>query len=130
MKLDKNGKGTELVLADPVVSEPSKSVLHVESKDKSGNNFIFTFNEDKIDISCNAAESDLDWALELRVPQGRLDRLPFKDFEKSSVKSEFRGFYYYVACEKGSIVKGNNTDYVLRFVPSGNKLIIDCTTGQ
>ena len=130
VKLDKNGKGTELVLADPVVSEPSKSVLHVESKDKSGNNFIFTFNEDKIDISCNAAESDLDWALELRVPQGRLDRLPFKDFEKSSVKSEFRGFNYNVACEKGSIVKGNNTDYVLRFVPSGNKLIIDCTTGQ
>ena len=130
VKLDKNGKGTELVLADPVVSEPSKSVLHVESKDKSGNNFIFTFNEDKIDISCNAAESDLDWALELRVPQDRLDRLPFKDFEKSSVKSEFRGFNYNVACEKGCIVKGNNTDYVLRFVPSGNKLVIDCTTGQ
>lgn len=81
VKLDKNGKGTELVLADPVVSEPSKSVLNVESKDKSGNNFIFTFNEDKIDISCNAAESGLDWALELRVPQDRLDRLPFKDFE-------------------------------------------------
>lgn len=130
VKLDKNGKGTELVLADPVVSEPSKSVLNVESKDKNGNNFIFTFNEDKIDISCNAAESGLDWALELRVPQDRLDRLPFKDFEKSSVKSEFRGFNYNVACEKGSIVKGNNTDYVLRFVPSGNKLVIDCTTGQ
>ena len=117
-------------MADPVVSEPSKSVLNVESKDKNGNNFIFTFNEDKIDISCNAAESGLDWALELRVPQDRLDRLPFKDFEKSSVKSEFRGFNYNVACEKGSIVKGNNTDYVLRFVPSGNKLVIDCTTGQ
>lgn len=128
VKLDKNGKKTELVLTDPIVSEPSKTVLKVTSKDMNGNNFIFTFSEDNIDITCKATEKDFDWALELRVPQERTDRLPFKQFEKSSIKSEFRGFAYNITCKKGNIMKGNATDYVLRLVPSGNKLIIDCTT--
>lgn len=128
VRLDKNGKKTELVLTDPIVSEPSKTVLKVTSKDKSNNNFIFTFSEDKIDITCKAIEKDFDWALELRIPQDRTDRLPFKQFEKSSIKSEFRGFAYTITCKKGNIMKGNTTDYVLRLVPSGNKLVIDCTT--
>lgn len=128
VKLDKNGKKTELVLTDPIVSEPSKTVLKVTSKDMNGNNFIFTFSEDNIDITCKATEKDFDWALELRVPQDRTDRLPFKQFEKNSIHSEFRGYTYNITCKKGNIMKGNTTDYVLRLVPSGNKLIIDCTT--
>lgn len=128
VRLDKNGKKTELVLTDPIVSEPSKTVLKVASKDKCGNNFIFTFSEDKIDITCKAIEKDFDWALELRVPQDRTDRLPFKQFDKNSIQSEFRGFSYNITCKKGNVIKGNNTDYVLRLVPSGNKLVIDCTT--
>lgn len=128
VKLDKNGKKTELVLTDPIVSEPSKTVLKVTSKDMNGNNFIFTFSEDNIDITCKATEKDFDWALELRVPQDRTDRLPFKQFEKNSIHSEFRGYTYNITCKKGNIMKGNATDYVLRLVPSGNKLIIDCTT--
>lgn len=128
VKLDKNGKKTELVLTDPIVSEPSKTVLKVTSKDKNGNNFIFTFSEDNIDITCKATEKDFDWALELRVPQDRTDRLPFKQFEKNSIHSEFRGYTYNITCKKGNIMKGNATDYVLRLVPSGNKLVIDCKT--
>lgn len=126
VELDKNGNKTDVVLTDPVVSEPSNSVLKVESKDKSGNTFIFTFYEDKIDVSCKATGKKLDWALELKVPQERIDQLPFKNFGKSSIQSEFRGFNYTITCKKGSIVKGNNTDYVLRFVPSGNGLVINC----
>lgn len=128
VKLDKNGKKTELVLTDPIVSEPSKTVLKVTSKDKNGNNFIFTFSEDNIDITCKATEKDFDWALELRVPQDRTNRLPFKQFEKNSIHSEFRGYTYNITCKKGNIMKGNATDYVLRLVPSGNKLVIDCKT--
>ncbi|WP_106831373.1 hypothetical protein [Parabacteroides pacaensis] len=130
VKPDKNGKKTEAILFDPVVSEPSKTVLKVESGDKDGNHFIFTLNEDKIEVSCKAVEKDLDWALELRVPQEKIDRLPFKQYDKSSVKSEFRGFHYTVACKKGQIEKGDNKDYVLRFVPVKGKLVIDCTTNR
>lgn len=126
VELDKNGNKTDVVLTDPVVSEPSNSVLKVESKDKSGNTFIFTFYEDKIDVSCKAIGKKLDWALELKVPQERIGQLPFKNFGKSSIQSEFRGFNYTITCKKGNIVKGNNTDYVLRFVPSGNGLVINC----
>lgn len=68
----------------------------------------------------------LDWALELKVPQERIGQLPFKNFGKSSIQSEFRGFNYTITCKKGSIVKGNNTDYVLRFVPSGNDWLQLC----
>lgn len=126
VELDKNGNKTDVVLAAPVVSEPSNSVLKVESKDKSGNTFIFTFYEDKIDVSCKATGQKLDWALELKVPQERIGQLPFKNFGKSSIKSEFRGFNYTITCKKGNIVKGNGTDYVLRFVPSGNGVVINC----
>ena len=128
VKVDKNGKKTELILTDPIVSEPSASILKVESKDKSGNNFIFAFHEDKIEVTCKAAEKDLNWALELKVPEERGELLPFKQFGKSSVASEFRGFNYTVSCEKGQIKKGNQTDYALRFVPAGNKLVISCRT--
>lgn len=130
VKTDKAGNKSVLVLTDPVVCEPSSTVLRVSSKDKNGNNFIFTFHEDKIDVTCEAVEKDLDWALELKVPGERIDRLPFKQFSNSSVSSEFRGFAYPIACEEGNIVKGNNTDYVLRFVPAANKLVIDCTPGE
>lgn len=128
VKLDKNGKGTDLVLTDPIVSESSGSVLCVESKDMDGNSFTFVFYEDKIDVSCKAAGKNFDWSLELRVPQEKMGQLPFKQFNTSSVNSEFRGFTYSITCKKGSIVKGNNTDYVLRLIPVGNKLVIDCTT--
>ena len=77
-------------------------------------------------MSCKATGKKLDWALELKVPQERIGQLPFKNFGKSSIQSEFRGFDYTITCKKGSIVKGNNTDYVLRFVPSGNGLVINC----
>lgn len=130
VKVDKDGSKTDVVLTNPVVSESSETVLNVESKDKSGNNFLFTFHEDKIDISCDAREKDFNWVLELKVPQSKADLLPFKDFEKSSVNSEFRGFNYKISCEEGAVLKGDNTDYALRFVPSANKLIINCTTNQ
>lgn len=128
VKVGKDGSKTDVVLTDPVVSEPSKTVLNVESKDKNGNNFIFTFHEDKIDISCKAREKDFNWVLELKVPESKADLLPFNDFEKSSVNSEFRGFNYKISCKKGAVLKGKVTDYALRFVPSDNKLIINCTT--
>lgn len=128
VRIDKNGNKKEVVLTNPVVTEPSKTTLNVESADGNGNNFIFAFNEDKINISCKAKEKDFNWMLELKMPQDRIDRLPFKNFGKSSIDSEFRGFNYKISCGKGKIIKGNNTDYVLRFVPAGNKLVINCTT--
>ena len=128
VSIDKNGNKKEVVLTNPVVTEPSETTLNVESADGNGNNFIFAFNEDKIKISCKAKDKDFNWMLELKVPQDRIDRLPFKNFEKSSINSEFRGFNYKISCGKGNIIKGNNTDYVLRFVPAGNKLVINCTT--
>lgn len=128
VRIDKNGNKKEVVLTNPVVTEPSKTTLNVESADGNGNNFIFAFNEDKINISCKVKEKDFNWMLELKMPQDRIDRLPFKNFGKSSIDSEFRGFNYKISCGKGKIIKGNNTDYVLRFVPAGNKLVINCTT--
>lgn len=128
VRIDKNRNKKEVVLTNPVVTEPSKTTLNVESADGNGNNFIFAFNEDKINISCKVKEKDFNWMLELIMPQDRIDRLPFKNFGKSSIDSEFRGFNYKISCGKGKIIKGNNTDYVLRFVPAGNKLVINCTT--
>lgn len=126
VKIDKDGNKEVVVLESPVVTEPSETVLKVESNDRNGNNFVFTFHEDKIEVSCKACEKDFNWVLELKVPQDRIDRLPFKHFTRTSVGSTFRGFDYTLSCKKGRIMKGNNNDYVFRLLPSGSRLVIDC----
>lgn len=128
--LDEVGKMRNVVLRDPVVSEISKTTLKVESKDQHDNQFIIIFHEDKIDISCETKKKDFNWMLELKVPQERIERLPFKEFDKFSISSEFRGFNYEILCEKGDIVKGENTDFVFRIVPINNKLVINGTVGN
>lgn len=128
VQLTKDGSSSEIVLANPVVTEPSESVLRVESTDKDGNQFVIAFHEDKIDVLCNAKQKDIIWALELRVPQDRVERLPFKDFGESSIKSEFRGYDYKISCKNGTIKKGDNTDFVFRLVPSDDNLVIDCAS--
>jgi len=125
VKLDQNGNKQDIILTDPLVTEKSKSVLKVESKDQDGNNFIFTFHEDKIDVACKPKGKGLNWMMELKVPQDRINQLPFRDFDKSSISSAFRGFDYQITCRKGNIVKGKNTDFVFRIAPEKNRLIIN-----
>lgn len=126
MRVGADGNSQELVLTDPVVNEPSKGVLRVESPDASGNKFVITFSEDRIEVSCDKASKNFDWTLELKVPQERLDRLPFTDLERSDIKAEFNDYNYTLTLLKGSVRQGNNTDHVFRLIPAGNKLVIDC----
>ncbi len=125
--IDKDGKRENVILTDPVVTETSKTTLKVESKDQNRNDFIITLHEDKIAVSCKTKKEDFHWMLELKVPQDRMERLPFKDFGKSSISSEFRGFNYKITCEKGDIVKGGNTDFIFRIVPDNNQITIIVT---
>ena len=127
--LGEGGEIQDVVLTDPVVTEISKTALKVESKDEHENNFIIIFHEDKIDVSCETKKKDFNWMLELKVPQERIERLPFKKFDQFSISSEFRGFNYEILCEKGDIVKGENTDFVFRIVPIDNKLVINGIAG-
>lgn len=127
MKTDKAGNKQEAVLTDVVVTEPSKTVLKVESADKNGNKFTITFHESRIEVTCKPQEKDMAWMLELKVPQDRVERLPFKRFEKSGIEAEFKGHSYKINCTKGTVNKGDNTDFVFQIIPANNKLIIDCT---
>lgn len=129
--IDKNGNKEEIVISNPTISEPRKDVLEVISADKRGNRFIISFNEGSINVSCQPKEKDFNWSLSLRVPQERIDRLPFKSFENNNIKAEFKGFSYNIACKQGNIVKGNSkNDYVFDIVPAKNKIVIDCKTGK
>ena len=116
---------SDIVLGSPIVTEIAKDILQVKSTDENGNIFTITLHENKIDISCNKPE--LIWALELKVPSERIERLPFHTFTKSSIDGTFRGFDYKIQCKEGSIDKGNNDDYIFRLIPSSkNKLVVDC----
>ena len=126
VKIGKDGSKSNITLKDPIVTEPSNSVLKVESSDNDGNTFFLTFYEDRIEISCKPKEKGLSWAMELKVPESRVERLPFNSFDKTSVSAEFRGHKYQITCKKGSIDKGNNSDYAFRLIPAGNKLVINC----
>lgn len=121
-----NEEKKEMLLSAPTVTESSKTTLQVETSDKKGNKFIMMFHQDKIEVSCKTNEKDFNWMLELKVPQDRVDRLPFGVLEKSGLKARFKNFDYKITCKKGHIEKGNNTDYVFRLIPSENKLTIDC----
>lgn len=127
VELDANGNSTSKVLTEPIVTEPSESILRVESKDKTGNIFILEMRESEIVVTTHNTKIG-DWALELKVPSDRVERLPFKETNGHKVEAEFRGFKYTIACKEGEIQKGNNKDYVLRFIPKNNKLVIDCNT--
>lgn len=127
IQIDKQGNKQEVALGTPVVTEPSKDALKVESSDKDGNKFTITFYEDKIDISCKAKEKDFQWALELKVPAERIDRLPFHSYSKSGMNAEFKGHPYQVVCKKGSVQKGTNIDFSYRMIPESNRLIINCS---
>ena len=113
---------TDIILENPVVTEIAKDVLQVKSKDKEGNTFTITLHEDRIDVSCDS--KTLTWALELKVPSERIERLPFQTFTKSSIEATFKDFSYKIKCKKGSIEKGNNTDYAFRLIPTKGKLIL------
>ncbi len=128
VKIDDEGKKQRVVLKDPIVTETSKTTLKVESKDQDDTDYIILLKEDKIEISCKAKAKDMHWFLELEVPQERMGRLPFKNYEPSSISSSFRGFDYKINIEKGSIIQGENSGFVFRVAPVKNRVIISGVT--
>lgn len=127
IQLEDDGSVKEIVLKDPVVTEPAIDVLSVSTSDGKGNRFEIVFYENKIDISYQGDKKDFTWMMALKVPESRKDRLPFESFEGTLLKAKFRGFPYKVTCEQGFIQKGNKTEYDLKMVPNKHKLIINCT---
>ena len=126
IKVDNEGNGSEILLNNPVVTEISKDILQVECKDDSGNTFKIIFHEDRFEVSCQANEKDMNWALELKAAQGKV--LPFESIENNQVKAEFRNFKYSITCNKGTVSKSDNpANYIFRLTPDDNELIVDCT---
>jgi hypothetical protein len=127
MRLYDDGSKEEVVLEDPIVSEPSGKILKIDSFDRMGNLFTITLYEDKMDISSHAVKTDFRWLLELKVPQSRIDRLPFISSDNTTLFAKFKDFKYHVICRKGSVKKGNNDEFVFQLIPDNNNLIIDFT---
>ncbi len=126
MQLKKDGSKKELFLSNPVVTEPAKDVLSVKCKDENGNSFNIEFHEKYFEVSCQPVNKDFSWGLELQTaPEVEL---PFETINKNQVDALFRDFRYSITCKKGTVKKAASGDnYIFRLVPSGNKLIVDCT---
>lgn len=125
MRLDNEGNKTEILLNEPIVTEPAKEVLAVECKDDNGNVFKIVFNEKQFEVSCEAKEKDLNWLLELKTAEGK--ELPFESIEGNQVQANFRNFKYQITCSKGSVKKSDQSDYIFQLIPANNALIVDCT---
>ena len=127
VRTDKEEGQQDVVLKDPIITQVSENTLKVECLDDNENSFSILFHEDKIDVSCQAKEKELAWALELKVPESRIDQLPFQSVEASAISAKFKDYSYSLSCIKGKFEKGNNRDYVFRLIPSNGQVIIDCT---
>lgn len=127
MQLEDDGTLKEVILKDPVVTEPAMDVLCVSASDNKGNRFEIVFYENKIDISYQGDKKYFTWMMALKVPESRKERLPFESFEGTVLRAKFKGFPYKVTCEEGSIQKGDKTEYDLRMIPNKHKLVINCT---
>jgi hypothetical protein len=123
MRIDKDGHASEIYFKDPVVKEAKKGVLQVICKDEKENLFDIVFHDDRFEVSCKPEEKDFNWMFELKTAQGA--ELPFRSFGEKRIDAEFRNHHYTVKCKVGSIKQGNRPeDYVFRFMPSKNKLIV------
>ena len=127
MQLEDDGTLKEVILEDPVVTEPAMDVLCVSASDGKGNRFEIVFYENKIDISYQGDKKDFTWMMALKVPESRKDRLPFESFEGTVLRAKFKGFPYKVTCEEGRIQKRDKTEYDLRMIPNEHKLVINLT---
>jgi len=114
----------DVVLSSPVVEELSAGVLKVTSADADGHTFVFTLHEDRIELT--SADASFDWALELRVPPSRADRLPFRRFGRHKIDAEFRGYGYRIKCRRGTVVGGSGNTFALRLVPERGRIVVDC----
>lgn len=126
VQLDEDGNRQSINLLDPIVTEYGKDTLLVSSKDDMGHMFEFKFYESGFEITSVLTESNFSWALELKSAKDQ--DLPFTDIKDTSVQAVFNGFSYEIVCDKGYVEKPKcNSDYVFRFCPSNNKIVIDCT---
>lgn len=126
MQIDKEGKSSEVSLNDLQVIETKSGVLQIECKDEHTNSFRILFYEDRFEVTYKPKSKDFTWALELKTAPG--SELPFQSIEKNRIEAEFRNYKYAITCKRGSIEKGDSSEaYVFRLIPSGNKIIIDCT---
>jgi len=123
MQINANGKATEVLVNNPLVTEKANNVLKVDFTGEPSEKFSILFYEDRFEVSCISKSKNFKWALELKSAEG-ID-LPFKAIEKQYAKAVLNGFSYGILMKKGSLQKG--AGYVFRMVPKGNKLVVTCT---
>ncbi|MGO3807735.1 MAG: hypothetical protein ACTJHT_15770, partial [Sphingobacterium sp.] len=125
MKINKNGKREELILQNPIVTEQAKDRMLITGVDQFKNVFKIEFKENEIDVSCQSTNKTFKWLLELNMPTERLDEHPFQLDNSPELIADFRKYTYQIPLKKGRINKGDGTDFVFQFIPSGNTVIID-----
>ena len=127
--IDRSGAVKEVSLGEPTLTEPDAGVLVVECPDEAGNIFRLTFREERIEVSCRPVDSNFQWMLELKIAPGA--EVPFRSVEKNRIEAEFSGYGYGIEITKGSARDTEaGANYVFRLIPSGNKLIVDCTNNR
>lgn len=121
-----DGTKTEVLLNDPIVTEPSKDVLQVICSDEKGNEFTLVFKEGQFEVSCQTSDSGFDWVLELTTAPGA--ELPFRSVQGNKAEAEFNNFNYSIRCKEGEFAETDpSSGSVFRLVPANNTLVIDCT---
>lgn len=121
-----DGTKTEVLLNDPIVTEPSKDVLQVICSDEKGNKFTLVFKEGQFEVSCQTSDSGFDWVLELTTAPGA--ELPFRSVQGNKAEAEFNNFNYSIRCKEGEFAETDpSSGSVFRLVPANNTLVIDCT---
>lgn len=122
----KNAKG-EMVEArggTPVVTEKGKNLKVDWPLENAQASLSILFLEDKMEVSCRAADKNFAWDLELTVsPKAEL---PFTSLVGNEAKASLKGFDYAIVCKDGKIedcrhLSGNS---IFTITPDRQKIVL------
>lgn len=124
ISVNKEGKEVEISCNNITVKELKNNVLEAAWTGNAGESFRILFFEDRFEVRCNTKEKNFNWFLELTTASGI--KTPFTGISTKKLTAMMDDFAYNITCKKGSFIKPTKDNEVLRIIPAGNSIVINC----
>ncbi|MEI6647449.1 MAG: hypothetical protein WCP12_15540 [bacterium] len=123
VKVNAEGRVSEIKGGAPVVTELSKDALQVRWPMDGAGVIRITFYEDRFEIFSSAKERQ-GWMFELTADSKA--ELPFTTITSQKISATFRKNTYVVECTEGTVVAKNSPEqnFVFRLIPVNERIVV------